>query len=72
MGLRAVKEHSATYDLMVIGAGPAGLAAAVYAASDGLSVVLKEGFGLGGQAGTSPRIENFLGFPAGISGGELT
>jgi thioredoxin reductase (NADPH) len=72
MGLRAVKEHSTTYDLMVIGAGPAGLAAAVYAASDGLSVVLKEGFGIGGQAGTSPRIENFLGFPAGISGGELT
>ncbi|MBP2266042.1 thioredoxin reductase (NADPH) [Pseudarthrobacter sp. PvP004] len=71
-GLRAVKEHSTTYDLMVIGAGPAGLAAAVYAASDGLSVVLKEGGGLGGQAGTSPRIENFLGFPAGISGGELT
>jgi thioredoxin reductase (NADPH) len=72
MGLRAVKEHSASYDLMVIGAGPAGLAAAVYAASDGLSVVLKEGFAIGGQAGTSPRIENFLGFPAGISGGELT
>lgn len=72
MGLRAVKEHSSTYDLMVIGAGPAGLAAAVYAASDGLSVVLKEGFAVGGQAGTSSRIENFLGFPAGISGGELT
>lgn len=71
-GLRAVKEHSTTYDLMVLGAGPAGLAAAVYAASDGLSVVLKEGVGLGGQASTSPRIENFLGFPAGISGGELT
>jgi thioredoxin reductase (NADPH) len=72
MGLRAVKEHSASYDLMVIGAGPAGLAAAVYAASDGLSVVLKEALAIGGQAGTSPRIENFLGFPAGISGGELT
>lgn len=72
LGLRAVKEHSASYDLMVIGAGPAGLAAAVYAASDGLSVVLKEGHAMGGQAGTSPRIENFLGFPSGISGGELT
>jgi thioredoxin reductase (NADPH) len=72
VGLRAVKEHSTSYDLMVIGAGPAGLAAAVYAASDGLTVVLKEGFAIGGQAGTSPRIENFLGFPAGISGGELT
>ncbi|KUM33263.1 FAD-dependent oxidoreductase [Arthrobacter sp. EPSL27] len=72
MGLRAAKEHPAAYDLMVIGAGPAGLAAAVYAASDGLSVVLKESFAIGGQAGTSSRIENFLGFPAGISGGELT
>ncbi|NOJ61156.1 FAD-dependent oxidoreductase [Arthrobacter sp. 260] len=72
MGLRASKEHTAPYDLMVIGAGPAGLAAAVYAASDGLSVILKEGFGIGGQASTSSRIENFLGFPAGISGGELT
>jgi thioredoxin reductase (NADPH) len=72
MGLRVVKEHSATYDLMVIGAGPAGLAAAVYAASDGFSVVLKEALAIGGQAATSPRIENFLGFPAGISGGELT
>ncbi|RKO27541.1 cyclic nucleotide-binding protein [Pseudarthrobacter phenanthrenivorans] len=72
LGLRMVKEHSASYDLMVIGAGPAGLAAAVYAASDGLSVVLKEGHAMGGQAGTSPRIENFLGFPSGISGGELT
>ncbi|WP_442543796.1 FAD-dependent oxidoreductase [Arthrobacter sp. KN11-1C] len=72
VGLRVAKEHPASYDLMVIGAGPAGLAAAVYAASDGLSVVLKEGFAIGGQAGTSPRIENFLGFPAGISGGELT
>lgn len=72
LGLRVVKEHSASYDLMVIGAGPAGLAAAVYAASDGLSVVLKEGLAIGGQAGTSPRIENFLGFPSGISGGELT
>lgn len=72
MGLRVVKEHSASYDLIVIGAGPAGLAAAVYAASDGLSVVLKEALAIGGQAATSPRIENFLGFPAGISGGELT
>ncbi|MFC8038025.1 FAD-dependent oxidoreductase [Paenarthrobacter sp. NPDC057355] len=72
LGLRAAKEHSASYDLMVIGAGPAGLAAAVYAASDGLSVVLKEGLAIGGQAGTSSRIENFLGFPSGISGGELT
>jgi thioredoxin reductase (NADPH) len=71
VGLRTVKEHSVSCDLMVIGAGPAGLAASVYGSSDGLSVVLKEAFAVGGQASTSPRIENYLGFPAGISGGEL-
>ncbi|MCU1563756.1 MAG: tRR [Arthrobacter sp.] len=71
VGLRTVKELSAAWDLMVIGGGPAGLAASVYGSSDGLSVVLKEAFSVGGQASTSPRIENYLGFPAGISGGEL-
>jgi thioredoxin reductase (NADPH) len=71
VGLRTVKELSAAWDFMVIGGGPAGLAASVYGSSDGLSVVLKEAFAVGGQAGTSPRIENYLGFPAGISGGEL-
>ena len=58
-------------DLLVIGAGPGGLAAAVYGASEGLATVLAEGTALGGQAGTSPRIENLLGFPAGLSGEEL-
>jgi len=59
-------------DLLVLGGGPAGLGAAVYGASEGLETLLVEGTGLGGQAGTSRRIENYLGFPAGISGTELT
>jgi thioredoxin reductase (NADPH) len=58
-------------DLLVVGAGPAGLAAAVYGASEGLATTLAEGTALGGQAGTSSRIENLLGFPAGLSGEEL-
>jgi len=59
-------------DLLVIGAGPAGLGAAVYGASEGLDTLVIDSAGLGGQAGTSRRIENYLGFPAGISGNELT
>jgi len=59
-------------DLVVIGGGPAGLGAAMYGASEGLETLLVEGTALGGQAGTSRRIENYLGFPAGISGSELT
>ena len=59
-------------DLLIIGAGPAGLAAAVYGASEGLDTLVVEGTALGGQAGSSRRIENYLGFPAGISGTELT
>lgn len=59
-------------DLVVIGAGPAGLGAAVYGASEGLDTLVVESTVLGGQAGTSRRIENYLGFPAGISGSELT
>jgi len=59
-------------DLLIIGGGPAGLGAAVYGASEGLDTLLIEGTVLGGQAGTSRRIENYLGFPAGISGSELT
>jgi len=58
-------------DLLVVGAGPAGLAAAVYGASEGLDVVIVEDVAPGGQAGTSSRIENYLGFPRGISGSEL-
>ncbi len=60
------------YDLIIVGAGPAGLAAAVYATSEGLSTVLIEREAPGGQAGTSSRIENYLGFPVGLSGGDLT
>jgi thioredoxin reductase (NADPH) len=59
-------------DLLVVGAGPAGLAAAVYGASEGLETLVVESTALGGQAGSSRRIENYLGFPAGISGIELT
>ena len=58
-------------DLLVVGGGPAGLAASVYGASEGLATVLAEDTALGGQAGTSSRIENLLGFPAGLSGEEL-
>ncbi|MGH9592939.1 MAG: FAD-dependent oxidoreductase, partial [Bryobacteraceae bacterium] len=59
------------HDVIIVGAGPAGLAAAVYAASEGLDVLVLEGSAPGGQAGSSSRIENYLGFPTGISGQEL-
>jgi len=59
------------YDLVIVGAGPAGLAASVYAASEGLETVTLEGVATGGQAGTSMRIENYLGFPSGITGAGL-
>ena len=59
-------------DLLIVGAGPAGLAAAVYGASEGLNTLVVESTALGGQAGSSRRIENYLGFPAGITGTELT
>jgi thioredoxin reductase (NADPH) len=62
-------EH--VYDVLVIGAGPSGLAAAVYAASEGLDVLVIEGNAPGGQAGSSSRIENYLGFPTGVTGQEL-
>jgi len=60
------------YDLVIVGAGPAGLAAAVYGASEGLRTLLLDRHAPGGQAGSSARIENYLGFPAGVSGSELT
>ncbi len=63
--------EEAVYDLVVVGAGPAGLAAAVYAASEGLRTVLLESIAPGGQAGSSMRIENYLGFPTGVTGAEL-
>jgi thioredoxin reductase (NADPH) len=71
LGFPTVPKHQ-HYDIIIAGAGPAGLAAAVYSASEGLKVLLIERFAAGGQAGTSSRIENYLGFPAGISGDELT
>lgn len=66
-----IRAESALYDLVVVGGGPAGLAAAVYGASEGLSTLVIEREAPGGQAGMSSRIENYLGFPSGISGGEL-
>ena len=71
LGFQTVPKHE-HYDVIIAGAGPAGMAAAVYSASEGLNVLLVERFAAGGQAGTSSRIENYLGFPAGISGDELT
>lgn len=71
IGLNA-KVKQQIYDVIIIGAGPAGLAASVYGASEGLSTLLIERKAPGGQAGTSSRIENYLGFPTGLSGAELT
>ena len=71
LGLRPPSASETTCDLIVVGGGPAGLAAGVYGASEGLSTVVLEALATGGQAGTSSRIENYLGFPAGISGAEL-
>lgn len=66
------KAQKPFYDLIIVGAGPAGLTAAVYAASEGLKTLVIEREAAGGQAGTSARIENYLGFPKGISGADLT
>lgn len=71
IGLATVATGTRVHDLVIIGAGPAGLAAAVYGSSEGLDTVVVERWAVGGQAGTSSRIENYLGFPSGISGGEL-
>jgi thioredoxin reductase (NADPH) len=70
-GLEVEAPLDRTYDLVVVGAGPAGLGASVYGASEGLSTLALESVALGGQAGTSSRIENYPGFPAGLSGFEL-
>ncbi len=72
LGIGLDLEQEETADLLVVGGGPAGLGAAVYGASEGLDTLVVESSALGGQAGTSRRIENYLGFPAGISGSELT
>ena len=71
IGLRAPTPETAVCDLLVVGAGPAGLAAAVYGASEGLSTVALDSVATGGQASRTSLIENYLGFPSGISGGEL-
>jgi thioredoxin reductase (NADPH) len=71
IGLPAPSAQQAGSDMLVVGAGPAGLSAAVYAASEGMQVTALDGVATGGQAGTSSRIENYLGFPSGISGAEL-
>jgi thioredoxin reductase (NADPH) len=71
LGLSPTLDAKQVRDLVVVGAGPAGLAAAVYGASEGLDVLVLETTAPGGQAGTSSRIENYLGFPTGISGEAL-
>jgi thioredoxin reductase (NADPH) len=71
LGLTIQSIPERQFDLVVVGAGPAGLAASVYGASEGLSTLVVEAVAVGGQAGTSSRIENYLGFPMGISGGDL-
>jgi thioredoxin reductase (NADPH) len=71
LGMVRIDHPDRTYDVAVVGAGPAGLATAVYAASEGLSVIVFDALAFGGQAAASARIENYLGFPAGISGQDL-
>ena len=72
LGFNDAIDQTHVRDLVIVGAGPAGLAAAVYGASEGLDVLVLESNAPGGQAGSSSRIENYLGFPTGISGQELT
>ncbi|HEY1581303.1 MAG TPA: FAD-dependent oxidoreductase [Terracidiphilus sp.] len=71
LGITELPDPELIYDVAVVGAGPSGLAAAVYAASEGLSTIVIEGLAPGGQAGTSSKIENYLGFPTGIGGQQL-
>ena len=71
LGITELPDAHTIYDVAVVGAGPSGLAAAVYAASEGLSTIVIERTAPGGQAGTSSKIENYLGFPAGLSGAQL-
>ena len=71
LGFNLALDQSQVRDLVIVGAGPSGLAAAVYGASEGLDLLLLETYSPGGQAGSSSRIENYLGFPAGVSGNEL-
>jgi len=71
LGFNASVDRTHVRDVLVVGAGPSGLAAAVYAASEGLDVLVLESNAPGGQAGASSRIENYLGFPTGVSGQDL-
>jgi thioredoxin reductase (NADPH) len=71
LGITEIPDLRTIYDVGVVGAGPSGLAAAVYAASEGLTTIVIEGTAPGGQAGTSSKIENYLGFPTGVSGAQL-
>lgn len=71
LGLELVIEGDEVIDVLIVGGGPAGVAAGVYAGAEGLSAVVAEDIAIGGQAGTSSRIENYMGFPTGISGGDL-
>jgi thioredoxin reductase (NADPH) len=71
LGITEIPDLHTVYDVAIVGAGPSGLAAAVYAASEGLSTIVIEGTAPGGQAGTSSKIENYLGFPTGVSGAQL-
>jgi thioredoxin reductase (NADPH) len=72
LGLTVANLTTRTFDLVIAGSGPAGLAAAVYGASEGLTTLVLDSVAVGGQAGSSSRIENYLGFPTGVSGEELT
>ncbi|MEM9763982.1 MAG: FAD-dependent oxidoreductase, partial [Pseudomonadota bacterium] len=71
LGLDQALADTADVDVLIVGGGPAGVAAAVYAGAEGLSAIVVEDLAIGGQAGTSSRIENYMGFPTGISGGDL-
>src|SRR6202035_2195230 len=71
LGLTEAMDPAHAWDVAIVGAGPAGLASAGYAASEGLDTIVIEGLAPGGQAGTSSKIENYLGFPTGISGQAL-
>jgi len=71
MGLGLSLEQDEVFDVLIVGGGPSGVAAAVYAGAEGLSALVVEDTAIGGQAGTSSRIENYMGFPTGISGGDL-
>ena len=71
LGLARDLDETLTYDVLIVGGGPAGVAAAVYAGAEGLCALVVEDLAIGGQAGTSSRIENYMGFPTGISGADL-